>query len=274
MLSSDIITYLVFTCVIIRYHLPCFHLCYHHILSLTLFSLVLSSDIITYLFSLVLSSDIITYHVFTCVIIRYFHLPCFYLCYHQISLTLFSLVLSSDITYHVFTCVIIRYHLPCFHLCYHQILSLTLFSLVLSSDIIYLVFTCVIIRYHLPCFHLCYHQILSLNLFSQNYRTVSIVKPTSCTISQIYFILEQHYTCFGQSFCPSSGVWDSTYSIRYMSHRFCGCLLASSHRICMVWCSMYILRLLMMDGKTIRNMYSVVPIQNKFEILCIWLVLL
>ena len=34
--------------------------------------------------------------------------------------------------------------------------------------------------------------------------------------------------------------------------------LASNHRTCMVWCCMYSLRLLMMDGKTVRNMYSVV----------------
>jgi len=31
-------------------------------------------------------------------------------------------------------------------------------------------------------------------------------------------------------------------------------LLASSHRTCMVWCCMYSLRLLMMDGETVRNM--------------------
>jgi len=31
-------------------------------------------------------------------------------------------------------------------------------------------------------------------------------------------------------------------------------LLASSHRICMVWCYIYSLRLLIMDGKTVRNM--------------------
>jgi len=34
----------------------------------------------------------------------------------------------------------------------------------------------------------------------------STVKPNRCTISQIYFILEQHSTCFGWSLCPSSGV--------------------------------------------------------------------
>jgi hypothetical protein len=30
----------------------------------------------------------------------------------------------------------------------------------------------------------------------------------------------------------------------------------------------------MMDGETVQNMYSVVLKQNKFEVLCIWLVLL
>jgi len=38
---------------------------------------------------------------------------------------------------------------------------------------------------------------------------ISIVKPTRCTIFQIYFILEQHSTCFGR-------------------------FRASSHRTCMV----------------------------------------
>jgi hypothetical protein len=82
---------------------------------------------------------------------------------------------------------------------------------------------------------------------------IFIAKPTRCTISQIYFILEQHSTCFGWSLRPSSGVYDCTHSIRYMSYRFCGCLLArtfplagtiplaSSHRTCMTytWCCMY-----------------------------------
>jgi len=35
---------------------------------------------------------------------------------------------------------------------------------------------------------------------------IAIVKPTRCTISQIYFILEQNSTCFGRSFRSSSGV--------------------------------------------------------------------
>ena len=40
------------------------------------------------------------------------------------------------------------------------------------------------------------------------------------------------------------------------------------------WCCMYSLRLLMMDWKTVRNTLSIVPKYHKFEILCIWLVLL
>jgi len=31
-------------------------------------------------------------------------------------------------------------------------------------------------------------------------------KPPRCTVSQIYFILEQYSTCFERSFRPSSGV--------------------------------------------------------------------
>ena len=72
--------------------------------------------------------------------------------------------------------------------------------------------------------------------------------------------------CFGRSFHPSSGVQGCTYIIKYMSYRFVDYLLAgmnsisyplaSSQRICMTytWRCMYSLGLLMMDGKTIRNM--------------------
>ena len=35
---------------------------------------------------------------------------------------------------------------------------------------------------------------------------ISVVNSTRCTISQIYFILEQYSTCFGRSVRPSSGV--------------------------------------------------------------------
>jgi len=44
-----------------------------------------------------------------------------------------------------------------------------------------------------------------------------------------------------------------------MSYRFCDCLLASSHRTCM-----FSLRLLMMDGETVRNMYRAL-LQNKMN---------
>jgi len=56
---------------------------------------------------------------------------------------------------------------------------------------------------------------------------------------QIYFILEWQSTCFGRSFRPSLGVEDFTYGNRNLSNRYC---------------CMYSLELLMMDGKTVRNM--------------------
>jgi len=43
-------------------------------------------------------------------------------------------------------------------------------------------------------------------LLDQRMYNISIVKPTRCTISQICFILDQHSTCFGRSYRPSSGI--------------------------------------------------------------------
>jgi hypothetical protein len=54
---------------------------------------------------------------------------------------------------------------------------------------------------------------------------ISIVKPTRCTI---FGFIEKHSTCFGRSFRPSSGVQDSTHSIRYMSYRFVDCFLVDT----------------------------------------------
>jgi hypothetical protein len=88
------------------------------------------------------------------------------------------------------------------------------------------------------------------------------------------FISKQHCTCFGRSFRPSSGVQDCTYSNRHMSNRY-GSLVASGNEMelssisfplaagissCLTYacCCMYSLEHLMMDGKTVRNMYSVV----------------
>jgi len=49
---------------------------------------------------------------------------------------------------------------------------------------------------------------------------------------------------------------DCTYSIRYMSYRFCGYLLASSHRTCMTytWCCVYSLGTPDFGRKDLRNM--------------------
>jgi len=62
-----------------------------------------------------------------------------------------------------------------------------------------------------------------------------------------------------------------------MSYRYCGCLLVGttwdgSISFPLASC-IYSLRLLMMEGETVRNMWSVSK-WNKFEILCIWLDLL
>jgi len=100
-------------------------------------------------------------------------------------------------------------------------------------------------------------------------------------------------TCFGRSFRPSAGVQDCTNNIRYMSYRlvdcllagtrwnvvtsldetfhlvmelrFISCLLASGELTCMTytWCCMYSLELLMMDGKTVRNMLEWYSIKSK-----------
>ena len=49
------------------------------------------------------------------------------------------------------------------------------------------------------------------------------------------FLNNEHSTRFRQSFSPSSGVQDCTYSNRYMSYRYC-CLLASKQIAVSVWC--------------------------------------
>ena len=43
-------------------------------------------------------------------------------------------------------------------------------------------------------------------MYNTDILCVPVVKPTRCTVSQIYFILEQHPTCFRWSLRPSSGV--------------------------------------------------------------------
>jgi hypothetical protein len=61
----------------------------------------------------------------------------------------------------------------------------------------------------------------------------SIGKATKFTISQIYFILEQHSTCFGWYFHHQESKTAHTASGTCHTG-LCGCLLASSHRTCMV----------------------------------------
>ena len=76
------------------------------------------------------------------------------------------------------------------------------------------------------------HTICLQGLERESFTSLSIVKPTRCTSfsNLFYFILVYHSTCFGQSFHPSSGVQDCTYSNRYMSNRYCY-LLASGNKM-------------------------------------------
>ena len=66
------------------------------------------------------------------------------------------------------------------------------------------------------------------------------------------FILVKSSTCFGRSFRPSSGAQNCTYGNRHMSNSCCYLLLRS----CLTYtcCRMCSFELLMMDGKTVRNM--------------------
>jgi len=97
--------------------------------------------------------------------------------------------------------------------------------------------------------------IFSLVLWMAKCRITSTVKQTRCTI---FKFIEYHATYFGRSFRPSSGVQECIHSIMYtsMSYRLVDCLLAGTRWNCMTytWCYVYSLELLMMDGKTVRNM--------------------
>jgi len=105
-------------------------------------------------------------------------------------------------------------------------------------------------------------------------------------MSQIYFILEWHSTCFGRSFRPSSGVKDCTYCNRHMLNRYCCllaskqdttvCLLASSQQYLFDKCLLlYVQSLTPDDGRKHRPKH-VECYSNKINLKhsCIWLVLL
>ena len=73
---------------------------------------------------------------------------------------------------------------------------------------------------------------------------ISIVKPTRCTV----FEFIEYSTCFGQSFRPSSGVQDCTYSIRYMSYRLFDYLLEETRWNLMLFVQSWT----SVDGQTYR----------------------
>jgi len=74
-------------------------------------------------------------------------------------------------------------------------------------------------------------KLLCMFCFCTKHFLISIVKPTRCTnTSNLFYFGMIHSTCFGQTFHPSSGVQDCTYSNRHLSNRYC-CLLASKTRL-------------------------------------------
>ena len=72
------------------------------------------------------------------------------------------------------------------------------------------------------------------------------------------YILQQAYVKQILLTAWSSGVQDFTYSNRHMSNRYCGYPLASRQQyLFVIWLLLYVLyslEILMMDGKTVRNM--------------------
>jgi len=76
---------------------------------------------------------------------------------------------------------------------------------------------------------------------------------------QNLFISVRGTTCFRRFFRPSSGAQTCTYSVRYLSDRYCYLLIAtlatgSSIGLTNTWRCMCSFELLMMGGKTVWNM--------------------
>jgi len=73
------------------------------------------------------------------------------------------------------------------------------------------------------------------------------------------FILVIRSTCIRWFFRPSSGAQNCTYSVRYLSDQNCLARLAAgrSSGLTNTWYCMCSFDSLMMDGKTVWNMYSV-----------------
>jgi hypothetical protein len=62
---------------------------------------------------------------------------------------------------------------------------------------------CQILNVKFQCQKVSVHVAVTVRWYPLKSFSISIVKPTRCTISQIYFILEQHSTCFGLSIIRS-----------------------------------------------------------------------
>jgi hypothetical protein len=91
-----------------------------------------------------------------------------------------------------------------------------------------------------------------LFFLNTNNQLKSYSKTNKTQLFHKLFIFMKHSTCYRRSFLPSSGTQDCTYSNRHMSNSCCCCSCLTCACCCM--CS---LELLMIDGKTVRNMYNV-----------------
>ena len=104
-------------------------------------------------------------------------------------------------------------------------------------------------------------QIHKIDAFSRSSSQIKkivilIMKPTRCTISQIYLI--NYFTCFGYIHCPPSAVSQQCIHAIDICH-------ASSIGVCQRVYSVEIL--LMMDSGHVRNMQS--TLSNKYGKQCI-----
>ena len=130
--------------------------------------------------------------------------------------------------------------------------SMVWYDLILYLQYTYYVWVAGVAHRHNLCpilsFNWKYLLILTLNRCwkSLEHSAIPIVQPTRCTCFSNYFIHVKCSTCFGRSFRASLGAQNCT----------CICQTSAASSSCLTYacCHMCSFELLMMDGKTVRNM--------------------